>query len=206
MKTCTGLLVALSLFVTPASPSFLRGDLRDQLDVIQTTLEELVQRRLNDTPKPMVPFAVEVPGGLCTSQRDDDSTNPRIIINGTSTNGNHEFVVNSVLIIKTGGRERFSLELEAITIDGTRFDTKTDAILDRFGGAADLMGMGIRTINEPMGGNVPHQIVASTADNNDVQFTLFCQSSSSDFGISTVRVSGWKNPNDVISVSWIPGD
>lgn len=194
-----------------------------QLQAIQQQLT-VINGKLDALPAPsgLVPFAAQAEGGLCDSG-PSPSSNPQIVIEGT---GSNLFVVTSILI-KTapqpGGQEGYVfLTANNVQVDGTTFDTRTGnlvAEVDGFGvhESADLMGMPVRITSpsvltsvprtaSPAGGNFPHQIVADSADSNDVRIQLFCRSDEFDLSIDTVRVSGWKSPGDSVSVTYIPGN
>lgn len=193
-----------------------------QLQALQQGIDALHQK-IDALPDPagMVPFAVQAAGGLCDSG-PSPSSNPEILVEGT---GSSRFVITSILI-KTApqgpGQEGYTfLTANDVRIDGTLFDTRTGNLVgtvDGFGvhESADLMGTSVRIASptslqssprteSPAGGNFPHQIVAESAGANDVRVQLFCRSDSFDLGIETVRVSGWRSPEDTIAVSYVPG-
>ncbi len=201
------------------------ASIQTQLQALQQSLDTVNQKldALSAAPSSaMVPFTAQTAGGLCDSG-PSPSSNPEIIIEGA---GSHLFVVTSVLI-KTApqpsGEEGYKfLTANSVTIDGTLFDTRTGnlvATVDGFGvqESADLMGTPVRITPpsdleatprtaSPAGGNFPHQIVADSAGANDVRIRLFCRADAFDLSIDTVRVSGWRSPEDSISVTYIPGN
>jgi hypothetical protein len=136
------------------------------------------------------------------------------------------FVVTSVLL-KTArqalGEEGYVfLSVNSVTIDGTLFDTVTGNALGPVSGwgvdeATDLMGMPTRIAEpvpltssprteSPAGGRFPHQIVADSEGANDVRIVLFCRADAHDLGIDLVQVSGWRLPEDSVTVSYRPGN
>jgi len=190
----------------------------DQLDGIETQLDGIdgqlddIDAALDQLANRYVPFVVQVPGGLCNAAMTN-SANPEIQI---ENDGTGPFVVTSVLI-RRGFLETVDfmfLSVNGVVIDGSRFDTRTRNIfLDPSGTqtavfhSADIMGMPVRLAtqvgaNHDPGGNVPHQIVADAT----VDFMLFCRSDNRDFDIDRVRVSGWRLPDDTISVFYVPGN
>lgn len=165
----------------------------------------------------LVPFKVsDTTGGICNTAAVG-SANPEIHIDSDGTSGN--FVVTSILI-KTGGTGVpttgfTALSINTVTIDGLKFDTRTGNLVGATDGSAvlesaDLMGTPVRRSSfsgdkEP-GGNFPHQIVAESDGNTDIKIRLFCRTDDSDLDISAVAVSGWKQTDENISVSYIPGN
>jgi hypothetical protein len=218
----------LSLLMAVAPEARAQGpfaSIQAQLEALQQSVNTVNQKldALAAAPSSaMVPFSAQTAGGLCDSG-PSPSSNPEIVIEGA---GSHPFVVTGVLI-KTapqpGGEEGYRfLTANSVTIDGTLFDTRTGnlvATVDGFGvqESADLMGTPVRITGpsdleatprtaSPAGGNFPHQIVADSAGTNDVRIRLFCRSDAFDLGIETVRVSGWRSPQDSISVTYTPGN
>ncbi len=55
------------------------------------------------------------------------------------------------------------------------------------------------------GGNFPHQIVAHSEGSRDISVTLFCRSDEQDLNVAVVAAAGWKQPDDSITVTYIPG-
>jgi len=163
----------------------------------------------------VVPFKVTVAGGLCDSAGDSTST-PSIAIDSDGAEG--EFVITSILlkttapgIPETGFRD---LTLNYIRIDGEQFDTRTANLLGPTDGSgvlesADILGTPVRRSGDheapPLGGNVPHQIVAQSAGSSDVEVELFCSTTDTDISFDTILVAGWKRPADTITVTFTPG-
>lgn len=158
-----------------------------------------------------VPFSVQIFGGLCDEKDQDGSANPEILI---ETDGEDTFVLNSILI-KRGNLhplvDFMFISVNALVIDGTTFDTRTGNIfLDpsqtqtAVRHSADILGMPIRIGqigSETEGGVVPNQVVAD----DSVKVEMFCRTDGAeDFDVSVVRVSGWKRPEDNISVTYTP--
>jgi hypothetical protein len=160
-----------------------------------------------------VPFKVEVPGGLCNSAAVG-SANPRILID---SDGTDTFTVKSVIVKRAPQNpvDFLFLSLNAITIDGTVYETRTGNLFDPLFGefaveqAADIMGMPVRrgglVTNAEPGGNVPHEIVAEGEGPEDVRVSLFCRSDEQDLSIEAVLVAGWKKPGATITVTYVPG-
>lgn len=164
----------------------------------------------------VVPFKVVISGGLCDSAGSGTST-PEIVIDSDGAEG--EFVVTSILlkteapgIPETGFRD---LTLNHIGIDGELFDTQTGNLMGPAGGSgvlesADILGTPVRRSEDheapPLGGNVPHQIVAQSTGASDVLVELFCSSTDDDLNFETILVAGWKRPADTITVTYTPGN
>lgn len=174
-------------------------------------------------------------GGLCDGPANPQASSPRIEIEGSPNNPGtktREFVVTSI-VIKTELQEKVDNEdtgvlngyrylyAESLWVDGSRFDTQTVNLLSPivpFGfnlESADLMGTPIALNTRPKlelgvqeiatGGMFPHQIVATTAGDVDVNITLYCQTDVSPLKIEKVRVSGYKWPTETVKVKYIPG-
>ena len=165
----------------------------------------------------VVPFKVTIPGGLCDSAGVGTST-PRIEIDSDGAAG--EFVVTSILlgttppgVAVTGFR---TLSINYVEIDSDRFYTLTGNVLGRAGAdgvyeAADILGMPVRRNEDPAapvadGGNVPHQIVAESADPEDIHVEFFCSTDDADLSFATILVAGWKRPADTVTVTYVPGN
>lgn len=183
----------------------------------------MVSQKIDELPAPggLVPFSVQAEGGLCDSG-PSPSSNPAINIEGT---GSNLFVITSILV-KTApqpsGQEGYTfLTVNTVRIDGASYDTRTGNIVgsaDGFGvqESADLMGTPVRIdspvplssvprMASPAGGSFPHQIVADSNGAGDVRVTLFCRSDTHPLSVESVRVSGWKSPDDTIAVTYTPG-
>lgn len=163
----------------------------------------------------VVPFKVAIAGGLCDSAGQGTS-NPEIVIDSSGAEG--EFVVTSILLgttppgIPATGFEQFSIN--HVEIDGERFYTRSGDVLGRADGdgvyeSADIMGMPVRRNEDAAapvdGGNFPHQIVAQSADSDDIHVSFFCSTDDTDVSFATILVAGWKRPADTITVTYIPG-
>ncbi len=163
-----------------------------------------------------VPFTVaDTTAGICNTAAQG-SANPRIEIDSDGEQGS--FVVTSILLktadtgVPTTGF-RF-LSINSVVIDGTRFDTRTGNLVGPTDGSgvlesADLMGTPVRRSSfggsqEP-GGNFPHQIVADSEGSRDIIVSLFCRSDAEDLNIAIVAAAGWKQPDETITVTYIPG-
>lgn len=194
---------ALALLAPNAA--FAQAAVINALQAINTKIEAQV-----------VPFKVTVAGGLCDSAGQGTS-NPEIVIDSNGTAG--EFVVTSILLgttppgVAATGFEQFSIN--HVEIDGERFYTRSGNILGRADGdgvyeAADIMGMPVRQNEDATasvdGGNFPHQIVAQSADSDDIHVSFFCSSDDTDLSFATILVAGWKRPADTVTVSYIPGN
>lgn len=163
----------------------------------------------------VVPFKVVIPGGLCDSAGSGTSV-PSFVIDSDGEEG--EFVVTSILlkttapgIPETGFRD---LTLNYIRIDGEQFDTRTANLLGPTDGSGvlestDILGTPVRRSADheapPLGGNVPHQIVAESAGTSDIEVELFCSTTDTDISFDTILVAGWKRPADTITVTFTPG-
>jgi hypothetical protein len=181
----------------------------------QAAIVNALQRINDKLDAQVVPFKVTIAGGLCDSAGDTTS-NPRIAIDSDGTAG--EFVVTSILlkttapgIPETGFRD---LTLNYIRIDGEQFDTRTANLLGPTDGSgvlesADILGTPVRRSGDheapPLGGNVPHQIVAQSAEASDVELELFCSTTDQDISFDTILVAGWKRPADSVTVTYVPG-
>lgn len=186
-----------------------------ELHQVQGSLDDIQHSlsALSTQPRGPLPFKVEIPGGLANSGAIG-SANPRILINNDGLGGT--FVVTSVLLksnVPTSGFEYFSLN--SVRIDGTLFDTRTQNLFTAVGSgvreSVDILGAPVRTgslgsADTPQGGCVPHQIVADAAGTDDIEFKLFARSDISDFDIETIVVSGYKQPNHDVSVTYVPGN
>lgn len=198
--------LALALLASVAAPdaAHARAALVNALQRIDAKLDAQV-----------VPFKVTIAGGLCDSAGNTTS-NPRIAIDCDGSEG--EFVVTGILlkttapgIPETGFRD---LTLNYLRIDGEQFDTRTANLLGPTDGSgvlesADILGTPVRRSADheapPLGGNVPHQIVAQSVDSNDVELELFCSATDQDVSFDTILVAGWKRPADSITVTYVPG-
>lgn len=198
------------------------ASIQAQLQALQQGVNAINQKLDAISATSMAPFTVQTAGGLCDSG-PSPSSNPEIVIRGT---GSHLFAVTSVLIktaTQPSGQEGYRfLTVNSVQVDGTLFDTRTGnlvATVDGFGvqESADLMGMPVRITPpsdleatprtaSPAGGNFPHQIIADGAGSNDVRIRLFCRADTFDLSLDTIRVSGWKSPEDSVSVTYIPGN
>ncbi|NIM49708.1 MAG: hypothetical protein GTN62_05630 [Gemmatimonadales bacterium] len=168
------------------------------------------------TPPPHVPFIVmDTTGGICNTAAQG-SANPRIEIENHAEAGT--FVVTSILLktadtgVPTTGF--VALLVNSLSIDGTRFHTLTRNLVGPTAGSgvlesADLMGTpvirGWPPEGQDPGGNFPHQIVANNEGSRDISVSLFCRSDDQDLNIAVVAAAGWKQPDDSITVTYIPG-
>ncbi len=198
-----GLLAAFLL--SPATAFAQAGAIINELQAIKSKLEAVV-----------VPFkVVETTGGLCDSAGSGTST-VDLEIDSDGTEGH--FVITSVLFltvppgIPTTGFESF--QINHVEIDGERFYTRSGNLFGPTDGAGvyesvDLMGVPLRRSgdaeNPVAGGNFPHQIVAESADTNDVHISLYCSSVDEDVSFSAIQISGWKRQPDTITVTYTPG-
>jgi hypothetical protein len=194
----------------------------NSIQTLQQGLNAINQKLDALSATSVIPFTVQTAGGLCDSG-PSPSSNPQILIEGT---GSQLFVVTSILI-KTApqpsGQEGYRfLTTNSVRIDGTTFDTMTGNLVAAVSGfgvqeSADLMGTPVRITSpsdleetprtaSPSGANFPHQIVADSADSNDIRIQLFCRADTFDLSIDTVRVSGWRSPGDSVSVTYVPGN
>jgi len=160
-----------------------------------------------------VPFKVGIAGGICNTAAIG-SANPEIQIDGNAPGGT--FLVNSILL-KTDSvpiNGFFSLNVNTVTIDGTRFDTRTATLVGHVEGtgvdhSVDIMGTPVRVTGSQdqynPGGNFPHQIVANSAGASDIVVQFFCRSDLEDLNITTILVSGWKRAPETITVTYLPG-
>jgi hypothetical protein len=166
-----------------------------------------------------IPFKVlKTELGICNSAVAG-SANPEITIDNNGTTGS--FVVTSILMktvappgIPTTGF-RF-LRVNNVTIDGVRFDTGTGNLTGPTSGTGvaesfDIMGTpvirsaDIQNTSQP-GGNFPLQIVADSAGDSDIRVRLFCRSDDQDLNFDSLIVSGWKLPDDTVTVTYTPGN
>ncbi len=193
--------VALSLLATDTASA---QPIVNALQALNSKVDALV-----------VPFKVTIAGGLCDSAGSGTSV-PSIVIDSDGIDG--EFVITSILlkttapgIPETGFRD---LTLNHITIDGELFDTQTANLMGPAGGtgvleSADILGTPVRRTSDheapPLGGNVPHQVVAESAGASDVEVELFCSSTDDDLSFDTILVAGWKRPADTVTVTFNPG-
>ena len=166
--------------------------------------------------QPHVPFMVMAPtGGICNTAAQG-SANPQIEIDSDGEQGS--FVVTSILLktadtgVPTTGF--FALIVNGLSIDGTRFDILTGNLVGPTAGSgvlesADLMGTpvirGWPPEGQDPGGNFPHQIVANSEGSRDIVVSLFCRTDDEDLNIAVVAAAGWKQPDDSITVTYIPG-
>ena len=190
------------------------GNINGDLSALDDKLDALIADVGNIVT--LVPFMeLDFTGGICNTAVEG-SANPEIIINSDGVEGH--FVVTSVLL-KTDGTGVpttgfFALSINSVRIDGTLFDTRTGNLVGATDGSgvlesADLMGTPVRRSSfsgdqEP-GGNFPHQIVAESDGNEDIRIRLFCRSDDEDLDIAVVAASGWKHPDDTITVTLVPG-
>jgi hypothetical protein len=168
------------------------------------------------TQSGLVPFMVaDTTGGICNTAAQG-SANPQIVIDSNGNTGS--FVVTSILLktadtgVPTSGF--VALSINSVRIDGTLFDTRTGNLVGPTDGtgvleSADLMGTPVRRSSfggsqEP-GGNFPHQIVADSDGSDDIRVQLFCRSDDQDLNVAVVAAAGWKQPDDTITVRYIPG-
>src|SRR5688572_8959646 len=180
-----------------------------QLDAITAQLDAIAAAAAHEV---YVPFNVQVPAGLCDSG-PSPSSNPQIIID---SDGTGTFSVTSILL-KRGFMNPVDflfLSVNTVAIDGTGFDTRTGNLIEPIGGefgvlqGVDLLGTAIRPnpVSAEMGGNLPHQIVANGDGGADIFVQLFCRSDAQDMNLEVIHVSGWKQREDTISVTYIPGN
>ena len=195
---------------TVLDPDYGLEEIGAEIDAIKDAVDAL------DQSGALVPFKVTNTGGICNTAAVG-SANPEIHIESDGTSGN--FVVTSILV-KTGGTGVpttgfVALSVNTVTIDGLKFDTRTGNLVGATDGSAvlesaDLMGMPVRRSHlsggqEP-GGNFPHQIVAESDGSTDIKIRLFCRTDVEDLDIARVAVSGWKQADENISVSYVPGN
>jgi hypothetical protein len=200
-------IVGLSLLASIAAPGAAHA---------QAAIVNALQRINDKLDAQVVPFKVTIPGGLCDSAGPGNS-NPEIVIDGDGTVG--AFVVTSILLlttppgIPTTGFESF--RINHLEIDGDRFYTRSGDLLGPTDGdgvyeSTDLMGTPVRRNEDaaaPLaGGNFPHQIVAESADPDDIHVSFFCSTDDTDISFATVLVAGWKRPADTITVTYTPGN
>lgn len=163
----------------------------------------------------VVPFKVVVAGGLCDSAGQGTSTN-EIVIDSDGAEG--EFVVTSIVLgttvpgVPITGFEGFSIN--HLEIDGDRFYIRSGNLLGPTDGpgvykSTDIMGTPVRRngdLDAPLaGGNFPHQIVAQSADTDDIHINFFCSSDDDDLSFANILVAGWKRPADSVTVTFTPG-
>ena len=165
-------------------------------------------------PGALVPFVVEDDGGLANSGGPGTS-NPQIIVDSDGAAG--FFIINSILVEADAPQLGFeALSINQVRIDGVEFDARTGNLVGGIDGsgvveAAELLGTPVRTTSlsapeQETGGNFPHQITALNADVDDVRIRLFARSDNTDLDISKIRVTGWKRPNDEITLTYVEGD
>lgn len=158
----------------------------------------------------LVPFAVEVPGGMANSAAVG-SANPEIILDCDGDDGH--LIVSSILIksnVPSTGFQFF--RVNDLTLNGTEFDTRTINLIGLTDGSgvnesADLMGTPVRAGSTgDTGGCFPREIIAENAGTDNVRVRFFARSDDSDLSVSTVRVSGWKRAEDTITLTYVPGN
>lgn len=199
-----GLLAGL---LSPSSDVAAQGaQMVNELRAINARLDEQV-----------VPFTVvDTVGGLCDSAGQGTSTLD-LEIDSDGTAGH--FVVTSVLFLTVPpgvpetGFEAFNIN--HVDIDSNRFFTRNGNLLGPTDGSGvcesvDIMGTPVRRSgdkdNPILGGNFPHQIVAESANSDDIHIEFFCSSDDFDLTFSTIKVSGWKRPGDTITLTFTPGN
>lgn len=197
------------------------NDLETKVDTLQTSINNL-DSKIDNLPAAMVPFRTTIPGGLCDSSdmtNPGNTSNPELIIDGDLSGAS--FVVNSILIQTssfTEGNRIFTVN--EVIVDGNTFSTSTNRIFNTFTNTDpssgqtppgfDIMGLRLVEVNglgsEHEGGVFPTQIAAISNGDPDIKVKFFCRSDLTDWNISVITVSGMKYEDDVISVSYTPGD
>lgn len=198
-----GLLALASLPAKEAAAQV--GPVINQLQNLNAKLDAVV-----------VPFkVVDTTGGLCDSAGTGTST---VDLEIDSDGEEGHFVVTSVLFLtvppgvpETGFN---SFNINHLEIDAERFFTRSGNLLgptDGFGvyESIDIMGVPLRrngdSENPIPGGSFPHQIVAESADSDDIHISFFCSTTDDDLSFSRIQVSGWKRPADTITLTFTPG-
>ena len=196
--------------------------LETKVDTLQTTINNL-DSKIDNLPSAMVPFRTTIAGGLCDSSDFNNSgstSNPELIIDGDLSGAS--FVVNSILIQTESFTEEDRIfTVNDVIVDGSKFATSTNRIFNTFGGSTeppsgqtppgfDIMGLRLVEVNglgsEHEGGVFPTQIAATSEDDSDIKVVFFCRSDITDWNIKRISVSGMKYEDDVITVSFTPGD
>ena len=180
----------------------------------RVSLTDIEGRLANIESALYVPFKVQIAGGICDTGGAGTS-NPLITIDSNAPSG--VFLVTGVLVrtndIPSTGF--VALSLNRITIDGIAYDTRTANLTDNVGGTGvqesfDIMGTPVQVTanlnDHTPGGNVPHQIAADAAGNNDIPYELFCRTDDLDLTILNIMVTGWKRPSETVAVTYTPGD
>ena len=166
--------------------------------------------------KQVVPFTVvDTTGGLCDSAGVGTS-NPNLEIDSDGADG--EFVVTSILFLTTlpGVPDTgfLGFQVNHVEVDSQRFHTRTGNLLGPTDGpgvyeSVDVMGAPVRRSSDSespiAGGNFPHEIVAESANTDDIHINFFCGTDDDDVSFSAIKVSGWKRPADTITLTFTPG-
>lgn len=191
----------------PARPL---DNISEQMEVLETKIDRVLGSM-------MVPFRTTIEGGLCDSGTSPAS-NPVINISGELADAT--FVVNSILIQTEEFTEPNRLfAVNGIRINGLLYETTSELIFDTLSNIPPADGasppgfdiMGLKLAESPNwgtpgeGGVFPTQIVANSTNSIDIQVQLFCRSDDTDWNISRISVAGMKQVDDVISVSYTPG-
>jgi len=160
----------------------------------------------------LVPFIVEIPGGLADSAGPGTSV-PQVLIDCT---GHGKFVVTSVVLCAHAGTfgSFRAFSMNRMVIEGYPYYIVTENIVGTPQTAApncaDLLGMPRRNGpfgTLPPGGNVPHEIIADAGGSPDIEFQMFASSSlTEDLNVPRIRVTGWKPRGETVSVDFIPGN
>ena len=159
----------------------------------------------------MVPFMVEIPGGLANSA-GAGSANPKILIDSDGQAGH--FVTSSIVVRTNAPSSGFqTLSVNYARLNSEFYHFVTASILGPAGGgvqeSADIMGTPVDAVDfgtAVHGGSFPRELIVQNAGSiDDIIIQLFARSDTSDMDIEKVRVTGWKRAGDNISVVYVPG-